>query len=166
MLLAISLAMLRYLMLALFAVVLFTIARQNTKHSATLSFVLLFLLLPFLVQTSWPHYFVFLPFCQIVLLKITLTENIKRKVAILLLNLASIILVSAPFFLLHPGSAAYMSLGFCLYSDMLLLLGFLIYFIQTFKPPSPLAWLFTMPLASLPSYFYQGLKRILNPLRQ
>ena len=38
--------------------------KREIAHRAALSAAALFLALPFVVQTSWPHYFVFLPFCQ------------------------------------------------------------------------------------------------------
>ena len=38
--------------------------KRNIAHRVALSAVALFIALPFVVPTSWPHYFVFLPFCQ------------------------------------------------------------------------------------------------------
>ncbi len=42
----------------------FILLRIKIERAMEWSFVLLFLSLPFIVATSWPHYFVFLPFCQ------------------------------------------------------------------------------------------------------
>ena len=43
---------------------LWIIQRIETRGKVTLSAALIFLTLPFLLQTSWPHYFVYLPLCQ------------------------------------------------------------------------------------------------------
>jgi uncharacterized membrane protein len=48
---------------------LWLIQKSSIRDKAALSAVALFLALPFVLHTSWPHYFVFLPFCQAVLLK-------------------------------------------------------------------------------------------------
>ena len=40
------------------------IQRKRIHGEAVLSMITLFLSVPFVISTSWPHYFVFLPFCQ------------------------------------------------------------------------------------------------------
>lgn len=40
--------------------------RDGRTRTSALSMAVLFATLPFLTTTSWPHYFVYLPFCQIV----------------------------------------------------------------------------------------------------
>lgn len=42
--------------------------RRKIRGEIALSLTSIFLALPFVVRTSWPHYFCYLPFCQIVLL--------------------------------------------------------------------------------------------------
>jgi hypothetical protein len=41
------------------------VRRRRLPDGGMLSASVLFLTLPFLLRTSWPHYFVFLPFCQV-----------------------------------------------------------------------------------------------------
>ena len=43
------------------SVVVWWLHRRKIAHREVLSAAALFLALPFVVQTSWPHYFVFLP---------------------------------------------------------------------------------------------------------
>lgn len=43
---------------------LYRLTRTGWRNEMGLAFALLFTSIPFVVETSWPHYFVFLPFCQ------------------------------------------------------------------------------------------------------
>lgn len=45
----------------------YLLVRKNRPDNIIRSFILLFLSIPFAVSTSWPHYFVFLSFCQVFL---------------------------------------------------------------------------------------------------
>jgi hypothetical protein len=49
-------------------VLLFLIRRMEEKVFFAWAFVLLFLTIPFVLTTSWPHYLVYFPFCQLFLL--------------------------------------------------------------------------------------------------
>lgn len=42
---------------------------QKTRHEGQIAFALLFLSFAFLIETSWPHYFTYLPFCHLVALQ-------------------------------------------------------------------------------------------------
>lgn len=54
---------------ALFCIALaWVIQRKKTRDADLLALVGLFLAIPFVIRTSWPHYFVYLPFCEAVLL--------------------------------------------------------------------------------------------------
>ena len=96
------------------------------------SYAILFLLTPLLLLTSWPHYFSYLPFCQLVLLKLVLTGSQPgwSKLGCLLLVATSVILASTPFFFQWPQFRPYTRTGMLLHANLLLLLGFGWYFMQ------------------------------------
>ncbi|UCF05182.1 MAG: DUF2029 domain-containing protein [bacterium] len=66
---AVVLKLLGYAVACANLALLWLIQKSSVRDKEALSAVTLFLALPFILQTSWPHYFVFLPFCQAVLLK-------------------------------------------------------------------------------------------------
>lgn len=98
-----------YAIFAANALAVARLARRDTPRAAEWSFALLFLSLPFAIETSWPHYFVYLPFAQ-TLAALALTERapyIKERATAGLraaywggwgLLLASVVLASMPFF--------------------------------------------------------------------
>jgi hypothetical protein len=54
------------------------VTRARRARETALSAVIVLLSTPFLIDTSWPHYFVFLPFCEVVLLHEALTRASDR----------------------------------------------------------------------------------------
>ncbi|MBL8090494.1 MAG: DUF2029 domain-containing protein [Anaerolineales bacterium] len=55
--------------LALSCIALVWLLQKNdSPENLTLSLITLFLIPPFILKTSWPHYFIYLPFCQIAIL--------------------------------------------------------------------------------------------------
>jgi hypothetical protein len=102
------------------------IEKRLMQDAILLSTGLLFLSLPFVIQTSWPHYFVYLPFCQTVAF-IQVTQNHKPKKGF---NLASVpisiscVMSSIFTFNLFPSWSEYNSKGILFISNFLLLLVF------------------------------------------
>jgi hypothetical protein len=87
------------------------------------------LCLPFFLRTSWPHYFAFLPFCQVTVLVRLAGIRVHRtgsRTAIILLAGASIVLSNILFFDLVGSWQTYSSLGFLLLADLLLLAAFVL----------------------------------------
>ncbi len=84
------------------------------KHDQTLAASGIFLLFPLLINTSWPHYFVFLPFCAVLLLQNAQTAMQRNMIftAMVLQSFAIFIVTSYQFF---SGN------GFLLMADLLLL---------------------------------------------
>lgn len=105
-------------------VFLFRVRRNATPEAAALSLALIFTALPFLVATSWPHYFVSLPFCQMAILT-ALIERLPQsrpiRYALFTPIGLSILFASLPFFLLFPVWASYTEKGFLLFSNAALL---------------------------------------------
>lgn len=96
----------------------------RTKDSLSWSFVLLFLAVPFFVATSWPHYLVFLPFCQLfILAQIDECTEWGARVRLVLRGsvLLSAFLASVFVFQLAGSWRAYGSGGYLLVAVVLLL---------------------------------------------
>lgn len=94
-------------------------------------FALLFLSLPFLLETSWPHYFVFLPFCQTAVLLSRFpspsspqASHPTLRFALFTIHYSLLTLFPTIFFFrLFPTWHDYSRYGFLLWSDLLLLLN-------------------------------------------
>ena len=115
--------------------------RDRFKFNDELLMALLFLSLPFLLKTSWSHYFVWLPFCQAsILVAIWPTRGATAKphnrhwLSILTpyryyLLYVSLLLPSIFFFQLFPSFTNYVRYGCVLWANMLLM--FCIYSIRS-----------------------------------
>jgi hypothetical protein len=102
---------------------LFRLCRANHPAEIEWAFALLFLSLPFLAETAWPHYFVYLPFCQtLAFLALRAEQPGGRRTAGSLLLLSSIVLASMPFFQWVGRWQDYNRLGMLFLSNLLLLL--------------------------------------------
>ncbi|GAB4266820.1 MAG: hypothetical protein Kow0029_00840 [Candidatus Rifleibacteriota bacterium] len=77
----------------------------------------LFLLVPFLINTSWPHYFVFLPFCGIIAL--IKSQNSKAKI----LACTALILQTITMLAIFPSYKEYSFSGILLFSNILILIS-------------------------------------------
>ncbi|MBX7145238.1 MAG: DUF2029 domain-containing protein [Oligoflexia bacterium] len=99
-----------------------TKARQTSRSDMLESFCLISLATPFIVSTSWPHYFVYLPICQIVVLdKLSKLEH-ARSPYLLAFGLGLSIAFSAwPICLLLGGWQRYNGAGLLLLSNLVLL---------------------------------------------
>ncbi len=75
----------------------------------------LLLLMPMLINTSWPHYFVWLPFCG--MLAISLAPHNQLR----LLSVAALLLQSVACFLVFPGWQEYAFSGILLFANLLIL---------------------------------------------
>jgi hypothetical protein len=109
----------------------FIIQRARLPHANLWSFHILFLTIPFVLNTSWPVDLVYIPFAQ-ALLAWGILERDKtlswrhpfpaRKVAPLLL-LASIVISNIVFFNFIGNRVTYGSVGFIFWADLLLLMA-------------------------------------------
>jgi alpha-1,2-mannosyltransferase len=105
------------IMIAFFNVfLLWKINKLQVARDEILSAALLFCTLPFLIETSWHHYFIFLPFLQISLLLHERNKWMKTFVV------CSIILSSIFILNLFPGWEDYTKWGFSFLSSSLILL--------------------------------------------
>jgi hypothetical protein len=93
---------------------------QTEQGSDILLFSGLFLLFPMLINTSWPHYFVWLPFCA--LLNIAAAPDSKLKA----LSVTALLMQSIAFFALFPGYREYAFSGILLFANLLVLIHFLL----------------------------------------
>lgn len=99
--------------------------RDPSLRQSGLPFVPLFLALPFLVQTSWPHYFAFLPVCQALLWRRAWDRRHEGPLGALALALPalSVALSSVPVFALFSSWRAYSAWGSLFFSSAALLLA-------------------------------------------
>jgi len=87
------------------------------------AFALLFLSLPLAIDTSWPHYFVYLPFAQtLVWLALREATGWTRRLAGLLLAI-SVVLASMPFFALVGRWQDYSQYGVLFVANLGLLIA-------------------------------------------
>lgn len=83
---------------------------------------LLFAALPLVLPTSWPHYFVFLPLCQVaVLARIAVLDRGALRLLSLLLVGVSMLLASLPMLAVAGGQPRYTELGLVGVANLLLL---------------------------------------------
>jgi alpha-1,2-mannosyltransferase len=94
------------------------------------AFALLFLSLPFVVATSWPHYFVFLPFVQTLVYLEVRGRGVLWQWALLVV---SIVLASMPFFQVVGSWQAYSRFGFLFIANLCL---FILAHALTLRQPS------------------------------
>jgi len=97
--------------------------RRRWTNSPLWFFCFASLSIPFLVATSWPHYFVFLPFCQTFILSQALTimrNSVLRFLSLLFLWLPAVVLSSIGFFHYVGNWRIYNGLGAIFVSTLLL----------------------------------------------
>jgi len=109
------------------------INRCRWKCNDEVIMAILFLSLPFLLETSWPHYFVCLPFCQTTVLINLLIQRDSTTLAdslagwslltpyLYFLLYISILFSSIFFFQLMPSFASYGRNGFLLWANLFLI---------------------------------------------
>jgi hypothetical protein len=109
---------------------IYLVQRARIRYADLWSFQLVFLTIPFVLKTSWPHDFVFLSFTQ-ALLVWRLLEGAKKNVTLFLV-LPSIVLSNMVFFNLFGDFTNYGFCGFLFWANLLLLIALYIHFL----PPS------------------------------
>jgi len=109
------------------ALIVARLAYRGGTRAAEWSFALLFLSLPFVVETSWPHYFVYLPFAQtLVWMELRARAGVGEgwirpnfaRIWQLALLMISIVLASMPFFQWVGRWQDYSSLGFLFLANL------------------------------------------------
>jgi hypothetical protein len=110
-----------YGLAALNVFLLWGMVRTQVEHEAEAAFALLLLSTPLLVETSWPHYFAYLPFCQVVVYRLLSGRSgWGTKLGYALLGV-SIALSSSVLFNQIDNFRIYSRYGLLCWSDMLLL---------------------------------------------
>ena len=127
---------------------IFLIQRARLRYADLWSFQILFMTLPFILKTSWPHDFVFLSFTQALMLwrlleekkptfrtdtaqKSLQTDSVpqKGKTVSLSLILPSIVISNIVFFNVFGDFASYGFFGFLFWANLLLLIATYIQFL-------------------------------------
>lgn len=98
--------------------------KNDQDNNNLLALPLIFLSLPFVIKTSWPHYFCYLPFCQIAIFvylrSIQLEFHSVGKI-LRLLPILSIACSSIPVFKIFPDWNSYNAYGMLFIANLLLL---------------------------------------------
>lgn len=106
--------------------IIWKIQKKEVQDALILSTGILFLSLPFIIQTSWSHYFVYLPFFQTVILVQSLKnfKGNKEFTPALALTILSCAASSVFAFNLFPDWSEYNDAGMLFTSNLLLLFAF------------------------------------------
>jgi hypothetical protein len=123
---------------------IFLIQRARLHYADLWSFQLIFLTIPFILKTSWPHDFVFLPFTQALMVwwlldreKVDAKNDTKEKhshvrsTVPLVLLLFSIVFSNIVFFNLFGNFTLYGFLGFLFWANLFLLLALYVCLLPT-----------------------------------
>jgi len=102
------------------AFLIWTMRRSSSGRDVALSIAGGFLMLPFVVGTSWPHYFAFLPFCQMAIAREVGAIEGRRVRAVAAASIGASIALSSVFaFRAMGGSVGYGKAGALLISACL-----------------------------------------------
>ncbi|MGO8755766.1 MAG: glycosyltransferase 87 family protein [Gallionellaceae bacterium] len=111
--------------LSCFAMVWF-LQRRELCEQHGLPMVMIFLAIPFVIRTSWPHYFVYLPLCQIAVFSYyaaSLSNSGLWGKALIALPVLSMVFSSIFLFNLFPNWNIYNSYGMLFLANLLLLVA-------------------------------------------
>jgi hypothetical protein len=113
------------------------LTRRRPRDEVAVAFVLCFLSLPFLAPSSWPHYFVYLPFAQGMLALWLWRSGASRalRAAQAALLLMPSIALSSTWSLLPLGYEEYNRRGYLFFANLLLLLLLWMQMATTIWPP-------------------------------
>jgi hypothetical protein len=114
-----------YLWFGVNVLLIWRLYRREARDALLVSAAIVFLSLPFIVKTSWPHYFVYLPFCQgAILVQLARLGWMRRDLSlVVLLTGVSIILSSVPAFNAFPDWTRYNGAGMLFWSGLSLLVA-------------------------------------------
>ncbi len=120
---AVALSSIGYVVVLLNVYLLSMLISRRIPASASWGMMLLSLSTPFIIATSWPHYFVFMPFVQMFLLNDVLRQaSASRWWKISLLLIPSIVLSSILLFFILGNYVIYNQAGALFWSNALALL--------------------------------------------
>jgi hypothetical protein len=116
----------------LVAILLFFCLRHDPdKKTQLLGFTSVFLLQPYLINTSWPHYFVYLPFCAV----LAIIYSHAKKIAAL--SFIALFLQTMLCFSLFSGARQYAFFGVLHFANLLVLLHYVLLLHASLKQTPP-----------------------------
>jgi len=138
----ITFAAVGYFLLWMNMVLVFLLRKLGRHEALTISFMVMFLSIPLFVGTSWPHYLVYLPFCQVLafeMLRQTYEPSrVRRRIMASLLGL-SVALASVMVFDLMGSWERYNGAGLLLWSNLSLLVFVYLHAVPKILPLPPAA---------------------------
>ena len=101
------------------------LSRKKDINDIALAYVFIFLTFPFIISTSWPHYFAYLPFCQIYVLQLAIKNRMQNfgKWFAVVPVVISFVLSSSVLFIMYYSWMRYSYYGILFFSNLFLLIG-------------------------------------------
>lgn len=127
------------ILVALTLLAAWRIERRRHPAAPALLASAVFLSFPFLLTTSWPHYFVYLPFCQAAVLHALREDSglsAPGQLVLAACPIISIVVSNVFFFTLFGDRIAYHSAGFLFLADALLLIPILVLGLRIRRDPA------------------------------
>jgi len=114
-----------YLLLGLSILLSYALVRWKVEDESLWVFLVLFTSLPFVIETSWPHYFVYLPFAQVWAWRGLRSFGINASASWTRWSflVPSMILSSSLFFILLNNRQFYSYYGFLFFANLLVVLS-------------------------------------------
>ncbi len=109
----------------------FCLRHEPDKKTQMLGFTSVFMLQPYLINTSWPHYFVYLPFCAV------LAINYSRQNKVAALSLIALFLQTMFCFSLFSGAKQYVFYGTLHFANLLVLIHYALLLHNSLKQTPP-----------------------------
>lgn len=131
-----SLTVIGYLIVLSCIVCVWLLQQTSSSEKHSLPLVSLFLLIPFVINTSWPHYFVYLPFCQTAMIWYSVQNYHQPRMLdkmVLVLPVLSMLLSSIFFFNLFPDWSVYNAYGILFLSNLFLLVALYILVLKSIR---------------------------------
>jgi hypothetical protein len=120
------LALIGYMIVVFNISLAYLMARKKIEDDSIWAFVLCFASLPFVLWTSWPHYFAYLPFCQVFVGMTLFGSNARHRllsrVKTILLLIPSVMLSNIVFFNILDDRMTYVRSGCLFFANLSLLI--------------------------------------------
>lgn len=115
-----------YLVFGINIFIIYKMTKTGSSEEVSWVFFLLFVSLPFILETSWSHYFVYLPFCHVMLVKVVWEEvgSFVWRVVNYVLLVFSILSASIFFFNIIGKWYLFAHSGFLFFSNLAVLILF------------------------------------------
>ena len=115
-----------YIVFGINIFIIYRMIRGGNREEVSWVMFLLFVSLPFILETSWSHYFVYLPFCHVMLVKVFQKDTGNPVWRVMYYTLLTVSILCASIFLFNLVGKWYFFAhsGFLFFSNLLVLILF------------------------------------------